>query len=200
MYAYLTGTVAEVNPDGNAVIDVGGIGYNVRLPLAAAGRLSACDKKETVKVFTYTYIREDQMVLYGFLSKEDLELFRMLITVSGVGPKGGLSLLSAASAEDLRFAIITGDVKAITRAPGIGKRTAERMILELKGRIGELPSSLPGVEMPQEEAASFGGPAGEAVEALTALGYSRAEAVHAVKQCADAGDTQQILKSALKYL
>ena len=200
MYAYLTGTVAEVTADGNAVIDVNGIGYNVRVPLAAAGRLSACDKKETVKVYTHTYIREDQMVLYGFLSKEDLEMFRLLITVSGVGPKGGLALLSASSAEDLRFSIVTGDVKGLTRAPGIGKRTAERLILELKSKIGELPASLPGIEMPEEPAGNFGGPAEEAVEALAALGYSRTEAIHAVRQCADAGDTQAILKSALKYL
>lgn len=202
MYAYLTGTVQEL-ADGNAVIDVGGIGYNVRVSLDTASRLSVFDKDQAVRIYTYTYIREDQMILYGFLSRDDLALFRMLITVSGIGPKGGLALLSVQSADDLRFAIMTGDVRAISRAPGIGKRTAERLILELKDKLGKIPVS-GGIEL--EGGADPGTPAGvpdaasDAVEALTALGYARADAVRAVKKCADAGDTEAILRAALRYL
>lgn len=202
MYAYLTGRVQEVS-DGNAVIDVNGIGYNVRVSLDTASRLSVTGRDETVRIYTYTYIREDQMILYGFLSRDDLALFRMLITVSGIGPKGGLALLSVQRAEDLRFAIMTGDVKAISRAPGIGKRTAERLILELKDKLGELPAA-GGIEIEtgtsEAEPLAEGDAASDAVEALTALGYGRADAIRAVRKCADAGSTEEILRAALRYL
>ncbi len=202
MYAYLTGRVQEVS-DGNAVIDVNGIGYNVRVSLDTASRLSVTGRDETVRIYTYTYIREDQMILYGFLSRDDLALFRMLITVSGIGPKGGLALLSVQRAEDLRFAIMTGDVKAISRAPGIGKRTAERLILELKDKLGELPAA-GGIEIEtgtsEAEPLAEGDASSDAVEALTALGYGRADAIRAVRKCADAGSTEEILRAALRYL
>ena len=181
MFAYIQGTVEEIG-DGNAVLDVGGIGYNIRVTGETASRLSMTERDRPVRVYTYTYLREDQIALYGFLSRDELDLFRQLITVSGIGPKGGLALLSVHSADELRFAIASGDVKAISRAPGIGKRTAE-------GNAGS-----------DTAAALTGGAAEEAVEALTALGYQRSEAAAAVRKCADAGSTEEILRQALKYL
>lgn len=202
MFAYIQGTVEEIG-DGNAVLDVGGIGYNIRVTGETASRLSMVERDRPVRVYTYTYLREDQIALYGFLSRDELDLFRQLITVSGIGPKGGLALLSVHSADELRFAIASGDVKAISRAPGIGKRTAERVILDLKDKVG---TPVPAAGVPEGNAGSdtaaalTGGAAEEAVEALTALGYQRSEAAAAVRKCADAGSTEEILRQALKYL
>ena len=134
MIAFLRGYVAAVY-DGAAVIDVGGVGYEVRIAGETVQRLAAAGREEEVVVYTYTYLREDQIALYGFMSRDDLELFKLLITVSGIGPKGGLALLSVGTADDLRFAIMTGDVKMISRAPGVGKRTAERLILDLRDKV-----------------------------------------------------------------
>ena len=108
MIGFLRGMVDTVQ-DGTAVIDVGGIGFEVKVASDTAQRLAAAGSDEEVKIYTFTYLREDQIALYGFWFREDLELFRMLITVRGIGPKGGLALLSVGSADDLRFAIMTGD-------------------------------------------------------------------------------------------
>lgn len=196
--------MSELDED-RAIIDVGGIGYEIRVSGETLQRLSAEGIGAHVKVYTYFYLREDQVALYGFLSREDLALFRKLITVSGIGPKGGLALLSVMGADDLRFAIITGDVKMISRAPGIGKRTAERLILDLRDKLAkeaeasdiapaDILSAVPGAEKREDS------PASDALEALVALGYSRSEAARAVRKCADAGDTEAILKAALKEM
>ena len=132
MIAFVRGEIENISED-HAVIDVGGIGYNVRISPGTAGRLPGIGKE--VKLYTYTCVREDAFWLYGFLSRDELELFKLLITVNGIGPKGGLAILSVLSADDLRFAIISGDAKAIARAPGIGAKTAGRVILDLKDKI-----------------------------------------------------------------
>ena len=221
MIAFLRGNVAAVY-DGAAVIDVGGVGYEVRIAGETAQWLASAGRDEEVVVYTYTYLREDQIALYGFMSREDLELFKLLITVNGIGPKGGLALLSVGTADDLRFAIMTGDVKMISRAPGVGKRTAERLILDLREKVSgmrdaqmlAIAAGTTGVEGfdpgTAGGAASFGkdDAAAEAVEALTALGYSRAEAAKAVRACKEdaqkeqkeLADTESILKDALRYL
>ncbi len=220
MIAFLRGYVAAVY-EGAAVIDIGGVGYEVRISSDTAQRLASLGRDEEVTVYTYTYLREDQIALYGFLSREDLELFKLLITVSGVGPKGGLALLSVGTADDLRFAIMTGDAKMIARAPGVGKKTAERLILDLREKIAGLyDAAMMAVASGGADDAglagytSAGGPAftddaaQEAVEALTALGYSRAEASKAVRACKDSAvkrgedpaDTESLLKAALRYL
>ena len=129
MIAYVKGTVEDISED-NAVVDIGGIGVNVRISADTAARLPGIGEK--VKLYTYTSVREDAMQLFGFLARNDLEIFKKCITVSGIGPKGALAILSVLDADSLRFAIMSGDVKAITKAPGIGTRTAERLILELK--------------------------------------------------------------------
>ena len=198
MIAFLRGNVAAVY-EGAAVIDVNGVGYEVRIAGDTVQRLAAAGRDEEVKIYTYTYLREDQIALYGFMSREDLELFKLLITVSGVGPKGGLALLSVGTADDLRFAIMTGDAKMIARAPGVGKKTAERLSLEGTA----VPDFVPAAGTGSADSASA-----EAVEALTALGYSRAEAAKAVRACrdhaaengVDVQDTESILKAALRYL
>ena len=223
MIAFLRGYVAAVY-DGTAVIDVGGVGYEVRIAGETAGWLAAAGRDEEVTVYTYTYLREDQIALYGFSSREDLDLFKLLITVSGVGPKGGLALLSVGTADDLRFAIMTGDAKMIARAPGVGKRTAERVILELRDKVAgmrdaqmtAIASGAGAYGASGTGAFAEGAAAGamqddaaaEAVEALTALGYSRSEAAKAVRACKEdaqkeqkeLGDTESILKAALRYM
>ena len=199
MIAFLRGYVAAVY-DGAAVIDVGGVGYEVRIAGETVQRLAAAGRDEEVMVYTYTYLREDQIALYGFMSRDDLELFKLLITVSGIGPKGGLALLSVGTADDLRFAIMTGDAKMISRAPGVGKRTAERLILDLRDKVAGMRDAEmlafaaggngAGIEGPIGSGIGAAGAASgqddaaaEAVEALTALGYSRAEAAKAVRAC-----------------
>jgi Holliday junction DNA helicase RuvA len=222
MIAFLRGFVASVY-DGAAVIDVNGIGYEVRVSGETVQRLAAAGRDTEVLVYTYTYLREDQIALYGFMSREDLELFKLLITVSGIGPKGGLALLSVGTADDLRFAIMTGDSKMIARAPGVGKKTAERLILELRDKVaGMHDDSMLAIAAGAagssgwDSLAAAGGSgaavntdaASEAVEALSALGYSRAEATKAVRAAredaqkagTDLSDTESILKAALRYL
>ena len=222
MIAFLRGYVASVY-DGAAVIDVNGIGYEVRVSGETVQRLAAAGRDTEVLVYTYTYLREDQIALYGFMSREDLELFKLLITVSGIGPKGGLALLSVGTADDLRFAIMTGDSKMIARAPGVGKKTAERLILELRDKVaGMRDDSMLAIAAGAagssgwDSLAAAGGSgaavntdaASEAVEALSALGYSRAEATKAVRAAredaqkagTDLSDTESILKAALRYL
>ena len=210
MIAFLSGTLEYLSGD-LAVIDVGGVGYEVNVSAEVSGNLSSIGIGNIVKLYTYMYVREGQIALYGFLSRGDLALFKLLITVSGVGPKGGLSLLSVLSADDLRFAIVTGDAKMISRAPGIGKKTAERLILDLKDRVssGFVPAAADGAGLTglaeglQRDAAAeslAGTPASEAVEALVALGYQRAEASRAVKKCVQKEDTEALLHEALRYL
>lgn len=210
MIAFLSGTLEYLSGD-LAVIDVGGVGYEVNVSAEVSGNLSSIGTGNIVKLYTYMYVREGQIALYGFLSRGDLTLFKLLITVSGVGPKGGLSLLSVLSADDLRFAIVTGDAKMISRAPGIGKKTAERLILDLKDRVssGFVPAAADGAGLTglaeglQRDAAAeslAGTPASEAVEALVALGYQRAEASRAVKKCVQKEDTEALLHEALRYL
>ena len=211
MIAFLSGTLEYLSGD-LAVIDVGGVGYEVNVSAEVSGNLSSIGIGNIVKLYTYMYVREGQVALYGFLSRGDLALFKLLITVSGVGPKGGLSLLSVLSADDLRFAIVTGDAKMISRAPGIGKKTAERLILDLKDRVssGFVPAATDGAGLTgmaeglQRDAAAgeslAGTPASEAVEALVALGYQRAEASRAVKKCVQKEDTEALLHEALRYL
>ena len=204
MIAYMRGEIADVSED-NMVLEVNNIGYNIRISAGTAGLLPGIG--EEVKIYTYTYVREDAFLLYGFLTKDDLEIFRRLITVNGIGPKGGLAILSVMTADDLRFAILSGDSKAIAKAPGIGKKTAERVILDLRDKVSIEESFVnKGADMPgknlsvENEGANTA--RNEAVEALTALGYSPSEALKAVKkvEITDGMDTEAVLKLALKKI
>lgn len=207
MYAYLKGTLEEITED-NIVVEAANIGYNVKVSTTTADMLPGLGSE--VKIYTYTLVREDTFSLYGFLTKDDLEVFKKLITVNGIGPKGGLAILSVMSADALRFAIMAGDAKAIAKAPGVGNKTAERVILDLRDKIS-LEDTLRGLGEPV--AVSGSALAGnidatdnvmkkEAIEALIALGYSASDATAAVKKVAVTDDTtvESILKAALKFM
>ena len=200
MIAYVKGIIEDIAED-DVVIDVGGLGYHVRISADTAAKLPGIGEK--AKLYTYMNVREDAIQLFGFLSRNDLEIFKKCITVSGIGPKGALAILSVLDADSLRYAIMSGDVKAITKAPGIGARTAERLILELKDKIQidesiisrEIEASRPGgqADTPQKR---------EAVEALVSLGYGQAEAMKAVNaiEGIEEMDSGAVLKAALKKM
>ncbi len=200
MYAYIKGEIADISED-NLVLECNNIGYNIRIPLSVAQRLPGIGA--FVKIYTYTSVREDAFQLFGFLSRDDLEIYKKLIAVNGIGPKGALSILSAMSADDLRIAIISGDAKAIAKAQGVGNKSAERIILELKDKIA--------LNLSYEENADFvlegdlsenSAAKNEAIEALVSLGYTPTEAVKAIKQLEITQDMDSglILKQALKYM
>ena len=201
MIAYVNGILEDVNEE-NAVLDVNGIGYNIRISADTASRLPGIG--EPVRLYTYTCVREDAFLLYGFLSKSDLDIFKKLITVNGLGPKGGLAILSVMDADELRYAIMSGDAKAISQAPGIGAKTAQRVILDLKDKI-KIDDTLI-----NREIASTSGSGNtadtpqkrEAVEALVSLGYGQAESMKAVNavQGNESMDSGAILKAALKKM
>jgi len=197
MFAYLKGILADVSED-NCVIDVHDIGYNVKISGQTVAGLPGIG--EMVKIYTYTSVKEDSFQLFGFLRKDELELFKILITVNGIGPKGALSLLSAMDADMLHMAIVSQDVKLISKAPGIGKRTAERIILELKDKLS-IKTSMIEREIQQYQAVKVTDTANkrEAVDALVALGYGQAESMKAVNQVEGAEDMEvgALLKAAL---
>ncbi len=200
MYAYIKGEIADISED-NLVLECNNIGYNIRIPLSVAQRLPGIGA--FVKIYTYTSVREDAFQLFGFLSRDDLEIYKKLIAVNGIGPKGALSILSAMSADDLRLAIISGDAKAIAKAQGVGNKSAERIILELKDKIAlnlsyeENADFVPAGDLSENSAAK-----NEAIEALVSLGYTPTEAVKAIKQLEITQDMDSgvILKQALKVI
>ncbi len=198
MYAYLIGKVAEIEED-NLVLEVGNIGYNIKVPGSVAAQLPPVGQQ--VKVYTYTSVREDALQLFGFLTKDDLRMYRMLITVSGIGPKGGLSLLGAMSADEIRMAVLTQDAKAIAKAPGIGNKTAQRLILDLRDKISIEDAFSPEQGSVVQGTGVLDQARNEAVEALTALGYPASDALRAVKAVEQEDmDVEALLKAALRKL
>lgn len=201
MYAYLKGTIEDITED-NLVLEVNQVGYNIKISARTVNALEGIGS--FVKIYTYTLVREDSFSLYGFLTKDDLEIFKKLITVNGIGPKGGLAILSVMSADELRFAILSGDAKAISKAPGIGSKTAERVILDLKDKISVEDALSPkeSISAAALSGTDMGNQKNEAVEALVALGYSATDALRAVKQVDVTENTgvEEILKAALKYI
>ncbi len=206
MYAYIKGTLEEITED-NIVVENGGIGYNIKVSTTTAELLPGYGSE--VKIYTYTLVREDTFSLYGFLTRDDLEIFKKLITVNGIGPKGGLAILSVMSADSLRFAIMAGDAKAIAKAPGVGSKTAERVILDLRDKIS-LEDTLRNLGNTDVSATGNAGidvesnniMKREAIEALTALGYSASDATAAVRKVEIGEDStvETILKAALKNM
>ena len=132
MYSYIKGTLEEISED-QIVVENHGIGYNIRISARMLDVLPT--RGEEIKIYTYLYVKEDAFSLFGFPSRDELEMFKLLINVSGIGPKGGLAVLSVLSANDLRYAIVAEDVKTISKAPGVGSKTAKRLIIELKDKI-----------------------------------------------------------------
>lgn len=201
MISYLKGVLAALEED-KAIIDVGGVGYGVCMSGQAMGKLPPVGRE--VKIHTYLNVKEDAMQLYGFLTRDDLTVFRLLIGVNGIGPKGGLGVLSALSPDDLRFAVLSNDVKAICAAPGIGKKTAEKLILELRDKLkleDALDHIAAGTEVPGDSAVCSEIQS-EAVQALVALGYGSTEALKAVRQVEiqESTEVEDVLKLALKYM
>lgn len=198
MYAYFKGKIAAKEPD-LAIIEVNGIGYNIRISAGTASLLPPVG--EEAKLYTYTAVREDAIALYGFLTKDDLDIFKLLIGVNGIGPKGGQSILSVMSPDELRFAILSGDAKMIAKAPGIGAKTAQRIILDMRDKVS-LEDTLHTGEEEIRVDPSVSDALREAVEALTALGYGVTEATRAVKAVKDAEQmtVEDILKASLKHL
>lgn len=200
MISYIRGELVAVEEE-KAVIDVGGVGYGIFMPAQSMGKLPPLH--EEVRLHTYLHVKEDAMQLYGFLTRDDLKVFKLVIGVSGIGPKGALNILSNLSTDDLRFAVLSNDVKAISAAQGIGKKTAEKLIIELKDKLS-MDDVLEHM-VQEEEVAVTGQNSGvqaEAVQALVALGYGNTESLRAVRRVevnADS-DVETVLKQALRFM
>lgn len=205
MIQFVRGILDTVS-ENQIVVENQGIGFGILVPLSVVSALPQTGNE--VKIYTYMHVREDAMQLFGFLTKDELAMFQLLITVSGIGPKGALGILSVMDADALRFAILADDAKSISKAPGIGVKTAGRLILELRDKVDfeeAIEGTLDRGEMNaagRSSAGENGAAANEAIQALVALGYSSTEAVKAVKKVAAAPDqtVEDILKAALKNL
>ncbi len=201
MYAYIKGILAEITEDA-IIVENQGIGYEIAVPGQVFDYLPSVG--EEVKIYTYHYVREDAILLYGFLTKEDVRIFKMLIGVSGIGPKGALAILSVLSTDDLRFAILGDDAKAIAKAPGVGAKTAQRVIIELKDKLS-LEDAFEQKLANQAQKAELNpaiGVKNEAILALTSLGYSQSEALKVLQGIEISPDDQveDVLKMALKQM
>ena len=199
MLAHLKGTVEAIYDD-RVVIDVGGMGYNVFMPYSSIEALPAINSE--VKIYTYLSVREDAMWLYGFNTRDDLDLYKLLITVNGVGPKAALQLMSFLSSDDLKFAILSSDSKTISKAPGVGPKTAQRVIIDLKDKIDLLDTFESKITASHVNTSNLSDSKTEAVEALVALGYSQKDAYAAVKnsEMDDDAKVEDILKAALRNI
>lgn len=200
MISYIKGELVACE-ENRVIVENGGIGYSIFMPSKSVSCLPQTGN--TVKIHTYLNVKEDAMQLYGFLTKDDLDVFRLVITVNGIGPKGGLAILSQLTPDELRFAVMEKDIKAISAAQGIGKKTAEKLIIELKDKLS-IEDCLEKTADP-EDVLSTGTEQGvrqDAVQALVALGYGSTDALRAVKniEINEATTVEDVLKNALKYL
>ena len=185
------------------ILESHGIGYELNVPSSVFD--AGVREGEELKIYTHMSVREDGISLFGFLSREDLEIYRMLIGVSGIGPKAALAVLSTLSADNLRFAVLSEDVQAIAKTPGIGKKTAQKLILELKDKFDlqeAFEQKLAGNQAATVRSAGEPDAFQDAVQALTALGYSGTEALQAVKkvEITEGMDSEAVLKAALKHM
>ena len=198
MYAFIEGEVAEVS-EKFAVIDNHGIGYEIFMP---STDLAVLVHDEVIRIYTYYQSNENGCALYGFLSKEEKRLFMLLIGVNGVGPKGAISLLSVLSPEDLTYAILGENVKAITAAPGIGNKAAQKIILELKDKLDLNDAVEQTLNKGASESAAYGEMKNNVLLGLSALGFSNADAIAALNKVEISEQTTEetLLKEALKQL
>lgn len=204
MISYVKGPLAAINED-TIVVETGSVGLAIHVPVSLLPELPGLGTE--VMVHTYFQVREDAMTLYGFLHRQDRDMFKQLIGVNGIGPKGALGILSVLRPDDLRIAIVSEDVKALAQAPGIGTKTARRLILDLKDKVSMddvLGNMAEGGQMEGAGASATGlaEAAKEAVQALVALGYSNTEASRAVKQVevTEGMTAEAVLKASLKHL
>lgn len=194
MFNYIKGEVAHTEPN-LVVIDAGGIGFGINTSYSSASSVKKGDKAQ---FYTYMHIREDIMDLYGFSSPEELNCFKMLIGISGVGPKAALAILSAVTPSKLALCIISGDEKALTAAPGIGKKIAQRIILELKDKMAK--AQIAASDAGYSAVIGDVGTGGEAMAALAVLGYSRAEAAEALRGADETLPVEELVRLGLKKL
>jgi|YelNatPaOPRAMG01_1025707.scaffolds.fasta_scaffold15452_5 Holliday junction DNA helicase RuvA len=187
MIAKIKGKIVYLR-DHYVVVDVNGVGYKIFVTDFAMGKIAG---KEEIELYTHTYVREDILSLYGFLTLEELEMFELLISISGIGPKAAIGILTIAEPKTIRAAVLSGDSSILTRVSGVGKKTAERVILELKNRIAELPGEDQGTARADSEA----------IEALVSLGYSATQAREALKSVPEkVKDVSERVREALKFL
>ena len=201
MIAFVRGIATDMT-ENSVIVETGGIGYEIYM---TGEGLSQLHMGEEVKIHTYFQVREDAMQLYGFLKKDDLQMFKLLLGVNGVGPKAAMGVLSVITADELRFAVLSDDVKTLSKAPGIGKKTAQKLILELKDKLKLEDAFELKLAHEQEKAAASGDVADgrqEAVAALVALGYSSTDALRAVRKVTEVSpdDVEGLLKAALKNM
>ncbi len=195
MYEYIKGVFKSIEKE-YIVIECGNIGYKIFTSGSTISNMPAIDQE--VKIYTHQIVREDFIGLYGFLTREEISMFNLLISINGVGPKAALSLMSIASVSTLKYAIITDDAKLITKAPGIGKKIAQRIILELKDKINlgdarEKGAVINQIDIDNEKLS-------EAMGALIALGYSDKEAEKSIEKADRSKSVEDIIKQCLKIL
>lgn len=200
MISFLKGAIDAIYDD-RVVLEVNSIGYNIFMPYSHIENLLG--RGNQVKIYTFLNVREDAMHLYGFLTRDDLDFFKLLIQVNGIGPKGALQLMSFLGTDNLKFAIMSSDAKSISKAPGIGAKTAQRIILDLKDKIDLLDTFEHKLDVTQGESlAGLNDAMAEAVEALASLGYAKKDAFKVVKECGldDNATVEDILKAALRNI
>ncbi len=200
MIAFVKGELDTVLED-RIVVDNQGVGFEILVPMSVISELPPTGN--SVKIYTYTHVKEDVLALYGFLTRDELEMFKLLITVNGIGPKGALSILSIMDADALRFAILSDDVKSIAKAPGVGAKTVGKLILELKDKCSLEDMLEPKKQKKgQENAGAMPEVTSDAIQALVALGYSSSEALSAVKkvEVTEGMTVNDILKASLKNI
>lgn len=206
MISYIKGELTEVSEEG-IIVETNGMGYEIRMPLSQLDDLPRVGSD--IKVYTYLHVREDVVGLFGFLNSDDLKVFKLLITVNGIGPKGALGILSAITPDDLRFAVLSDDVKTISKAPGIGSKTASKLIIELKDKLKledafeqKLMNQIEGQTTLKNTGSHIADIRNEAIQALVVLGYSNTDAAKVVRKIEITEDmtSEDILKKSLKSL
>jgi Holliday junction DNA helicase RuvA len=197
MFSYIKGIVGEVSAD-YVVVENNGIGFQI---MTSQGVTSAVRKGESITMYTHLNVREDDMSLFGFPRRDELNCFKLLINISGIGPKGALAILSALSLDELKLAVLSEDYKAIAKANGVGAKTAQRVVIELKDKFKlEDISYVNGNE--DLPAGAVDDTMSETAQALVALGYSNSEALRAIKRVKDYEklSVEELLKEALKKM
>lgn len=197
MYAFISGTIDYIDPSGLVVVDNNGIGYNVNVSLNTLADIGT--KGDKVKLYTYTHIKEDAFSLFGFLTNNEKNMFVKLIDINGVGPKMALGILSGITTTALAMAVANNDVKSLSSIKGVGKKTAERIILELKEKVDFASSDFAGAAKNINISSSK--EINDAIEALVALGISKNDAIRAVQKASEtAKDTNAIITLALRSM
>ena len=198
MIGYIKGTVAEIYPD-YILLECNSIGYRIFVTTSLISELSYDDE---IRLYTYLSVKEDSLTLFGFRKRDELEAYKLLLTVNGVGPKAAMGIMSSVGAEELRYCVLTSDAKKLSKAQGIGAKTAQKIILELKDKF-DFEDMFSDDKEPTSSASLASGAMADAVSALEALGYAASDALKAVRKAAEndrGADSGDLLKEALKYM